>query len=214
MIPDMTLAALRQLPVEPFPKGAGWYYQQLIKYAFSFHQPEVPNYLIWDADTIPLRSLSFFSSDGKTLLADSDESHLPYRNSYQRLFLEESPSGLKSFIAQHMMMKKFIVQEMLTTIDANFAGNESWAWKLMRSLPSKGLNLFSEYETYGWYSSLHYPDQISRINRRWLRDGISHLGYPPTSAKLARLSASFDYTSFEANRTSWASLFFRKKAAA
>ena len=214
MIPDMTLAALRELPVAPFPKGAGWYYQQLIKYAFSFHQPEVPYYLVWDADTIPLRSLSFFSSDGKTLLADSDESHLPYRNSYKRLFREEPPSGLKSFIAQHMMMRKAIVQEMLTTIDANFAGNESWAWKLMRSLPSKGLNLFSEYETYGWYSSLHYPDQISRINRRWLRDGISHLGYPPTSAKLARLSASFDYTSFEANRTSWASLFSRKKAIA
>ena len=214
MIPDMTLAALRELPVEPFPKGAGWYYQQLIKYSFSFHQPEVPYYLIWDADTIPLRPLSFFSSEGKSLLAESDELHLPYRESYQRLFLEEPPSGLKSFIAQHMMMKKAIVQEMLTTIDANFAGNESWAWKLMRSLPSKGLNLFSEYETYGWYSTLHYPDQISRINRRWLRDGISHLGYPPTSAKLARLSASFDYTSFEANRASWASLFCRKNVIA
>jgi len=214
MIPDMNLATLRELPVEPFPKGAGWYYQQLIKYSFSFHQPEVPYYLVWDADTIPLRSLSFFSSDGKTLLADSDESHLPYRNSYKRLFREEPPAGLKSFIAQHMMMKKSIVQEMLSKIDANFPGGDSWAWKLMRTLPSKGVNLFSEYETYGWYAALHYPEQIARIHRPWLRDGISQLGYPPTPAKLARLSASFDYTSFEANRASWASLFYRKKATA
>jgi len=214
MIPDMTLAALRQLPVEPFPKGAGWYYQQLIKYSFSFHQPEVPYYLVWDADTIPLRSLSFFSSDGKSLLADSDESHLPYRNSYKRLFREEPPAGLKSFISQHMMMKKSIVQEMLTKIDANFPGRDSWAWKLMRTLPSKGVNLFSEYETYGWYASLHYPGQISRIDRPWLRDGISYFGYPPTTGKLARLSASFDYTSFEVNRASWPSLFCVKKAIA
>lgn len=214
MIPDMTLAALRQLPVEPFPKGAGWYYQQLIKYSFSFHQPEVPYYLIWDADTIPLRPLSFFSSEGNSLLAESDELHLPYRESYQRLFLEEPPSGLKSFIAQHMMMRKAIVQEMLNKIDAHSPGKESWAWKLMRSLPSKGLNLFSEYETYGWYASLHYPGQISRIDRPWLRDGISYFGYPPTSGKLARLSASFDYTSFEVNRANWPSLFCRKKAIA
>ena len=214
MIPDMTLAALRQLPVEPFPKGAGWYYQQLIKYSFSFHRPEVPYYLIWDADTIPLRPLSFFSSEGKALLTDSDESHIPYRESYQRLFLEEPPSGLKSFIAQHMMMKKAIVQEMLTKIDAHSPGKESWAWKLMRSLPSNGVNLFSEYETYGWYASLHYPEQIARIHRSWLRDGISQLGYPPTPAKLARLSASFDYTSFETNRASWPSPFCRKNVIA
>ena len=192
MIPDMTLAALRELPVEPFPKSAGWYYQQLIKYSFSFHHPEVPYYLIWDADTIPLRPLSFFSSEGKSLLTESDELHLPYRESYQRLFLEEPPAGLKSFIAQHMMMKKSIVQEMLTKIDANFPERDSWAWKLMRTLPSKGVNLFSEYETYGWYASLHYPGQISRIDRPWLRDGFSYFGHPPPNEKLARLSAFFD----------------------
>ena len=211
MISDMTLAPLRQLQVEPFPSGAGWYYQQLIKYAFSFHQPEVPYYLVWDADTIPLRSLSFFLSDGKTLLAESDEFHLPYRESYQRLFREEPPTGLKSFIAQHMMMKKSIVQEMLAKIAANFPGRDSWAWKLMRTLPSNGVNLFSEYETYGWYASLHYPGQISRIDRPWLRDGISHFGYPPTPGKLALLSASFDYASFEVNRANWPSLFSGRK---
>ena len=188
MIPDMTLAALHQLPGEPFPKGARRYYQQLIKYSVSFHQPKVPYYLIWDADTIPLRPLSFFSSEGKALLADSDESHIPYRESYQRLCLEEPPSGLKSFIAQHMMMKNAIVHEMLTKIDAHSLGKNSWAWKLMRALPSKGLNLFSEYETYGWYSSMHYP---------------------ATLAKLARLSAFFGHTSFEANRARWSSLFAR-----
>jgi len=212
MIPVMTLAALCQLPVKPFPKGAGWRYQQLIKYSFTFHQPEVPNYLIWAADPIRFARSLFTHPKEKPCKLIRMSPPCLYCESYQRLFREEPPLGLKSFIAQHMMIKKAIAQEMLTKIDTHSPGKDPCAWKLMRSLRSKGLNLFGEYETYGWYSSLHYPDQISRINFQWLRDGISHLGYPPTSAKLVRLSASFDYTSFVYYRASCPSLFCRKKA--
>ena len=99
---------------------------------------------------------------------------------------------MKSFMAQHMMMNKAIVQEMPIKIDANLSERGSWAWKLMRTLPSKGVNLFSDYVTSGWYASLPYRGQISRVDRPWLRDGFSYFGYPPLNGKLARLSAFFD----------------------
>jgi hypothetical protein len=35
VIPGMTLAGLRRLSLPGFPQGAGWYFQQLLKFAFD-----------------------------------------------------------------------------------------------------------------------------------------------------------------------------------
>ena len=121
---------------------------------------------------------------------------------------------MEVFMAQHMMMKKAIVQEILTKIDVHPLVKDSWDSKIMRSLPSNGVYLFSEYGTFSCYCNMHYPDQSSKVKWRWLQNRISHLGNPATPANLVGLSASFDCASFTTIRLGWPSPFCRKKAIA
>src|ERR1700679_2147205 len=77
-IPGMNIPQLRQLAMFGFPKNAGWYFQQFLKLQFAFVEPADDFYLIWDADTIPLRPMRFFDSSGRMLLTKAMEYHTPY----------------------------------------------------------------------------------------------------------------------------------------
>src|SRR5262249_37185497 len=114
-IPTMTLEQLRTLAVPGFPRAAGWYFQQLLKLQFAFVDLTEDYYLIWDADTIPLRPMQFFTAEGKMLLTKADEFHEPYFDTYRTLFGTE-PRREFSFIAQHMLVQKSIAREMLSRI--------------------------------------------------------------------------------------------------
>src|SRR6266487_785735 len=140
-IPDMRIGQLRGLNVPSFPKGAGWYFQQLLKLQYAFVEPADDYYLIWDADTVPLRSLRFFDSAGRMLLTKATEYHAPYFETYRRL-LGEDPKREFSFISQHMLVQKSVAREMLSRIEQRVEGKGNWAWKIMRSLPETGDNLF------------------------------------------------------------------------
>ncbi len=122
IIPGMTLAQLRELSLPGFPKGAGWYFQQLLKYAFCFQEEADDYYLIWDADTVPLRPLEFFDADGRMLLTKAEEEHAPYFENYRRL-LGEEPNREFSFISQHMLVQKSILREMLARIESDLRGH-------------------------------------------------------------------------------------------
>ncbi|WP_195530580.1 DUF6492 family protein [Phocaeicola vulgatus] len=57
---------------------SGWFLQQFIKMAFSLSPYcKCDYYLSWDADTIPLRRLSFFR-DEHPLFSQKQERHIPY----------------------------------------------------------------------------------------------------------------------------------------
>lgn len=45
------------------PNCVGWYFQQLLKFAFAKSKWAKEYYLTWDADTIPLSPLSFFNGN-------------------------------------------------------------------------------------------------------------------------------------------------------
>ena len=66
-IPGLTLAQLRALAEPGFPQGAGWYFQQFLKFGFAFQVTGDDLYLIWDADTVPLRPMEFFDDQGRML---------------------------------------------------------------------------------------------------------------------------------------------------
>ena len=133
-IPDMTLDALKKMKLPGFPKGAGWYFQQFLKFSFCHRRQENDYYLIWDADTVPLRPLEFFERDGRMLFTVAEEEHPPYFETYRKLLQEEEPMREFSFISQHMVVQKSILREMLGRIESNFPGPESWAWKIARNL--------------------------------------------------------------------------------
>src|SRR6266480_1865383 len=133
LISGMTLARLKQAPLPGFPTSAGWYFQQLLKFAFAFHNSCEDYFLIWDADTVPLRPLEFFDESGRMLFTIADEWHEGYFDTYRKL-LRQEPRREFSFISQHMIVQRSILCEMLMKIDKNFPGHESWAWKIINNL--------------------------------------------------------------------------------
>jgi hypothetical protein len=196
VIPGMTLNELRKLSLPGFPGGAGWYFQQLLKLAIAFRQMEDDYYLIWDADTVPLRPLHFFDETGRMLFTIAEEEHQPYLESYRKL-LREEPNREFSFIAQHMIVQKSIAREMLAKIESNFAGTDSWAWKIMRNLEGPSGNLFSEYEALGHFVKNHYPLRAAYRRLNWLRGGALKTRGLPSQSELQRLSERYDFVAFE-----------------
>ena len=204
-IPTMTMDKLRQLDIHGFPGvgAAGWYFQQLLKLQFAFVEPSEDFYLMWDADTVPLRPLRFFDAEGRMLLTTATEHHAPYFETYRRLLGAEANAEF-SLIAQHIVVQKSIAREMLARIERHVAGTETWPWKIMRSLPPAGDNLFSEYETYGHYVKTFYPARVRFITRNWRRDARQNVGCAlPTPADLAALAREYDYAAFERAGRGW-----------
>ena len=202
-LPGVTLAALERLAVPCFPQAAGWYYQQLLKLQFASFDPAEDYCLIWDADTVPLRPMRFFDDEGRMLLTKAKEYHPPYFETYRRL-LGAEPNREFSLIAQHMVVQKSVAREMLQRIEQHVAGADSWPWKIMRSLPETGDNLFSEYETYGHYIKAAHPTRIRCVERNWLRDPQQNRGCAlPTPADLTALAQKYDYMAFERAAPRW-----------
>lgn len=200
LIPDMTLAALRAFNGPSFPQAAGWYFQQYLKLAFAFRPSTDSHFLIWDADTIPLRPLRFFDDDGRMMFVKSAEYHEPYFANYRHLIGAE-PNREFSFISQHMPVERASLREMLERIDARFPGDESWAWKIMRNLPRTGSDLFSEYEFYGHYLKSFHPEKAVFVERPWTRDGTRLKSFRPTDADLLDLARDYDFAAFEHYQT-------------
>ncbi|MEY4386314.1 MAG: hypothetical protein RLY20_1597 [Verrucomicrobiota bacterium] len=203
MIPGVTIARVRALPMERFPGAAGWYFQQLLKLQFAFADPADDYYLIWDGDTVPLRPMRFFDEQGRMLLTKATEHHAPYFETYRTILGEEANFEF-SFIAQHMVVQKSVVRELLGRVEARLPGEGNWAWKLMTALPHQGLNLFSEYETCGHFVKNHYPERVRFIERSWRRGRMDHLGQSvPTEAELAEAAKQFDYAAYERASRGW-----------
>jgi hypothetical protein len=153
--------------------------------------------LIWDADTVPLRPMRFFDESGRMLLTKATEHHTPYFETYRRL-LGEEPRREFSFIAQHILVQKSLLREMLARIEAHIPGDGNWASKIMRTLPTQGVNLFSEYETYGHYVKNHHSERVRFVERSWLRPPPSPDGCRlPTRKELARAAERYDFVAYE-----------------
>ena len=48
---------------EERPSQTGWYFQQLLKFAFAHTKYAGDYFLTWDADTLPLNSINFFNNE-------------------------------------------------------------------------------------------------------------------------------------------------------
>ena len=195
-IPGVTLAALKVIPLARFSQGPGWYFQQLLKFQFAFQKPEDDHYLIWDADTVPLRPIQFFDEQGRMLLTKAQEFHQPYFLTYEKILGRPAQREF-SFIAQHMVIQKSVLRELVGEVEKHCPGEESWAWKIMRNLGGEGSNRFSEFETYGHFLKEKYPHRAVFRELPWLRRGASECGRNPSPAALAKLSQQYYFASFE-----------------
>ena len=211
LVPDMTLQALKAYPLPFFPAGAGWYFQQFLKWAFVEVSNSDSHYLIWDADTVPLRHLDFFDPEGRPYLTTSSEYHQPYFQTFEALTAIR-PLDHTSFISQHQIIDKAILRELLNEIIVNHPNTGGWAWSIIESMRGQGTNLFSEYETYGHYCRTTHPDRCVVRKLLWNRDGQKLAGFPPHMEKLSALARNHVFISFESNRSlkGWCVHWLRK----
>lgn len=104
------------------------------------------------------------------------------------------------------MIDKALLREMLAAIEARFPGGKSWAWTILELLPRNGVNLFSEYETYGHWLKHYHPEAFRALKRHWLRQGTEAAGFHPTPEKLHELAQDYDFAAFEARERLWKKL--------
>ena len=174
----------------------GWYLQQLIKiFAVKNCEPS-ETVLIWDADTIPLKSLSFMDENGRLKYYKGLEYHHPYFETVMRL-LRLSKKVRFSFIAQCFVMKASWIQEFCAEIETRH--HKNWVVALLDAINFNEGNSFSEYETLGTFISHRHSDEVVYVDRKWLRLGNSSIGHPAfLSPKLINsVLSEYDYVSFE-----------------
>lgn len=178
----------------------GWYFQQFLKCAYARICGD-EYYLVWDADLIPLRDITFFDGEGHPFFDTKTEYHRPYYTTIRKLFDDRvKKTGLFSYISEHMIIKKEIMNSMVAEIEnsVNIAGGSFWE-KVLNSVNPIDLAFsgFSEFETYGCYVDTFYPQLYKKRQIRSLREGDFFLSSNPTPQELEWAGQSFDLINLE-----------------
>lgn len=149
----------------------GWYFQQLLKlYAFRTIPDILPHALLFDADCIMCRPVTFFQ-DGKTLFDWSEkQGNEPYFTHARAIMgdLFQHVDQEKSGITDHMMVHHPIMEGLLQKIETR--GKMRPAWRIcLEAVAADRRNLsgMSEYEIYynyalTWYAEQHGLRQLKR----------------------------------------------------
>lgn len=141
-------------------KRTGWYLQQFLKMSYARVNSK-EYYLVWDADTIPVRKIEICNPDGKPYFDVKDEFHKPYFTTLNRLFdCQYRKIYPSSFISEHMFIYTDFMKQMLDDIESNqkIEGESFWE-KIINAICCIDLlkSGFSEFETYGNYVCQKWP---------------------------------------------------------
>lgn len=180
-------------------KNAGWYLQQFIKLGISKISKN-PYYLVWDADTIPLKHLDFFDSEGRPYFNLKREYNKTYFDTIERLIsLKKNINA--SFISEHMIFNVNYVNELIQIINSNqtLKGNSFWEKILFASFYDTNNNqrTFSEFETYGIFITKYHKKSYSFRKLKTLRRGTDFFGENVSNDILSWCSKKLDTISFE-----------------
>jgi hypothetical protein len=157
---------------------AGWMYQQFLKMEFALTCNK-HRILIWDADTIPLRSIHFFDSNGSPRYFTGEEYHAPYFRLI-RSVLGIDRKTRASFIAQCLPFYRDTLQSMVKHIETS--SGLDWKSVILTAIkPNYGPSPFSEYETIGTWMLSDLASSTSRplpheSANQWERDGLQLIG--------------------------------------
>lgn len=177
---------------------AGWYFQQFLKFAMAWRNDLSNDYLVWDADAIALRPISFYTETGRIFVTKSKEHHIPYFICNEKLIGIQKQVPF-SFISEHMVFSKKHVISLLNEIMK--ISPVIW-WKIiMDQVDSKYLSGsgFSEYELYGNYVKYKDPNHFKERKLINYRGGTLLFGPDPDPRYLNFFSVFYDYISFESS---------------
>lgn len=185
--------SLHQIP--SFPQRAGWFFQQFLKLGFASHPMARENYLVWDADTIPLKPMEF-CRDGKILFTRGLEYFGEYFDTIEDLFGFKSAFAC-SVISQHSLLEKALINEMFAFVKRK-RSIPSFYECVLKSCVKRRSAFFSEYETYAAFLARHRPHKYLCVRRRWFRNAAALSAVPPSRFWLSFLAKFFDFATFEA----------------
>lgn len=177
-------------------KNYGWYFQQFLKLGFALSDYAKDEYLVWDADTVPLNRLNFTDDNGNNYILVKKEHHKPYFNTIDNLFKVNQKANY-SFIAEHMVFNTEIVREMIKRIEENSEKQYKWVEQCIAAITDNTLQGFSEFETYGTYCLNYHPDKLIIRYLNTFRWGSLIYGISVSEKELNRLRFDLDTVSFE-----------------
>lgn len=166
VLPQWPLSRIK-LMLSKYPSRAGWYLQQFLKLSFS-NYAGIGQYVIWDADTVMLKSLEL-RRDDRIVMNANKKLHKPYFDTYRRLFGFE-PTLKRSMISQYMLIDHDVCLQMQQEI-CRYGDGKDWIEVTLRGLPQMSISEFSEYETYANYLEKKYPDGIHFQTAKWFLYG-------------------------------------------
>ena len=196
----------KALQTEEVPRGVtGWYYQQFLKMQYSL-LCEDAYYLVWDGDTIPCKPFRMFWEDDVTPFFDlKREYHEEYFVTLGKLFPGMHKCIEASFISEHMIIRRDIMQNLIADIMKNEQlSGESFYERIINCIEVSKLtsNSFSEFETYGTYTCFKYLNSY-RL-RYWHSFRYAGYFFHPdeiTDSDYEWLGKDFDAVSFERGHT-------------
>ena len=190
---------------EDVPRGAvGWYYQQFLKMEYS-RICEDEFYMAWDGDTIPCAPFSMFQErTGMPYLDVKQEYHALYFETLEKILPGMRKVIGKSFISEHMLFDKKIMQELIAKIEENkeLAGTKYWE-KIIHAIKPEQISDsgFSEFETYGTFVAFTEPGRYKL--REWHSFRLAGEFFDPETIcdrDFEWLAKDFQAISFEKNQ--------------
>ncbi len=181
--------------------GNGWYFQQFLKLAYSLVCKD-DEYLIWDADVIPLRQIDHMENR-KYIFYYEDHDQEVYFTMIRRLLGEDvRPAFGGTFVVDQMIFNRDYVRELIELIiQKGEAAHREVFWKciieLMEPEEIRGGG-FSEFETYGEY--VHKEHESSFVIKPRPQStclGNAYFGKEPSVELLEWAGRDLDTVSFE-----------------
>ena len=151
----------------------GWYLQQIVKLRAlaELHDDEVA--VIWDADTVPLKRLTFIDECHRLVHWKGTENCAPYFECIDRLLGMEKAVEY-SFIAQCLAIRGRWMRDFIDLVEKRHG--RPWLEAILESIDFSQQCGFSEYETLGTFLSREHSDEIIATERPWLRQGRWRIG--------------------------------------
>lgn len=174
----------------------GWYLQQFIKLSVLKQARTNENYVIWDADTVPLKEIGFFERSGKVQFYIGSENHEPYFETIEKL-LGFGKVASFSFIAQSFPCKGIWAKEFFDFIENRFP--EGYETAIINNINFAEESGFSEYETLGSFILNRFQEQLIIKKNLWLRNGCGLIGGPDNLIRFPykNFLNEFDHITFE-----------------
>lgn len=161
---EKTVLPIQLSDIDYFPSECGgcdrrgWLYQQFLKLSCD-EICESEHVLVIDTDTLLVRP-QIYVYNNYTIFQCSDEYHLPYRESYQRLIGEEA-KGPFSFVSHTTLFEKTKLAHFKRHIEAMH--HKPWFQAIMEQMDKNQASAFAENESYPQFVVSHYPDSFMQL---------------------------------------------------